>query len=338
MTRVAQISAAQGDSINELRTLRTLSSVFDVHYNNGSLVDDEGAIGSETLGPDRDYDFYYIRNNDDVFSAAKGRRIAFAYPYSKNVFEQADALLVLTDNWKDHLLRRRPDSAVKLERLYGTDIGEVACPVINVGQSMDLRMAGAEPSSVDRFRMKASTTGASVFGYYGNLNKDLYPYTAFAAIERLNTERGRSDPLVALAGRFRKESYISGRGIIHLGSLPYEKMPSLHDVTVANLTNESPLNDCLGNQKVIDSMCRGVPVMCKRYDTFVSQLGDTYPCYYETEEDAYRVARQLIDDRDFHAEVSDLCRARAKYFLPEAVVGRFLGQADELSQLMALAA
>ncbi len=57
------------------------------------------------------------------------------------------------------------------------------------------------------------------------------------------------------------------------------KMSALHTITLANLTNESPLNHCLGNQKVIDSISRGIPMMCQKLDTFVEQLGDDYAAH-----------------------------------------------------------
>jgi len=323
-----RIDIANGDSINELRTLSTLSSFFDVYYNNEAFDRAKESLGSEEIGPSRRYDFYYIRNNPKVFKSIEGRKISFAYPYDEDVFKESYALLVLTQNWKAHLRGEGLDSTQKLKAVYEGKHPQVHCPIINVGQTLDPALADLGVNESDAFDLRVATTGGHVFGYYGNLNKDLYPYMAFSALERLSKERNDANPVIALAGRFRRGSEISYRNSIYLGNVPYHKMPALHANTIANLTNESPLNHCLGNQKVIDSISRGVPMMCQRLDTFVYQLGDDYPCFYETAEEAYKLAKQLIDDRDFLAHVRKVSLERSNFFRPEMVVERFLAQEE----------
>ncbi|WP_243372150.1 hypothetical protein [Microvirga solisilvae] len=326
----SRIVIANGDSINELRTLNTLSSFFDIYYNNDPFDHRKDNLGSDELGPTRQYDYYYIRNSPQLFHAIKGRKISFAYPYNKEVFEDSYALLVLTENWKNHLRGYGIDSSRKLKAVYEGVAPQVSIPILNVGQALDPALADAKVEEYDDFEMRAATTGGKAFGYYGNLNKNLYPYMAFSALERLYNDRGDLNPIIALAGRFRKDSEIRYRNSVYLGTIPYEKMPALHFNTVANLSNESPLNDCLGNQKVIDSISRGVPMMCQRLDTFVYQLGDDYPCFYETEAEAYDLARRLINDGDFFSYARQVSLERSKFFRPEVVKERFLAQ-DELS-------
>lgn len=329
----AQIDIANGDSINELRTLGTLSTIFDVYYNNEPYSDDKLRLGDPEIGPTRDYDYYYIRGNPELFAKVKGVRISFAYPYDEEVFAKSDAFIVLSENWKRHLLRQGEDSERKLEFIYGGVAPKIDVPVLNVGQKIDPRLTGASISDADllEMRMRLTSTG-NVFGYYGNLSRDLYPYRAFEAIERLGKTRGAvCDPVAALAGRFRKGSEISSGNMVYLGSLPYAKMPALHRSTLANLTNESPLNHCLGNQKVIDSISLGVPVVCQRLDTFVEQLGPYYPCYYETADEALRIFDMLINDEDFRDYARAASLRRAGLFRADQVERRFLEQ-DELSQ------
>lgn len=332
LARSGQLTFTSGDRINEYKTLRTLSAHFDVYYNNEAFVEDTSVIGSpDRIGPDRDYDYYYIRNNPEVFSSIDGVRISFAYPYHKEVFEQTDAFIVLTENWKRHLNGTGEDSETKLRTVYNGIVPEVSVPVINVGQTSDEALIRKRPSNTDLFRMRVATTNSkNVFGYYGNLSHDLYPLQAFAALEGLAVETGSADPVIALAGQFRAESHISYRNSVYLGSIPYSQMAALHSVTLANLTNESPLNHCLGNQKVIDSASLGIPVLCKRLDTFVEQLGSDYPCFYETEIEAYQIAKKLITDNAFLESVRRKVLVVAQNFQPETVRDHFLAQPELL--------
>lgn len=325
-----RIDIQNGDSINELRTLKILSSKFDVYYNNEPFDASKNAIGEETVGPTREYDYYYIRNNEKLFDSLEDAKIiSFAYPYSQKVFSRSHALLVLTENWKRHLLRQGNNSVQKLKTVYGGVVPEVTCPVINVGQVMDEGLPHAEVSEKDALEIKVRTTMAPyIFGYYGNLSRELYPYHAFSAIERLSKERGGLDTIIALAGRFRKNSEISYANSIHIGQLPYAKMPALHSATLANLTNESPLNHCLGNQKVIDSISCGVPMMAQRLDTFTEMLGTDYPCLYDTADQAYEIAHRLVNDEEFREDVKRISLLRSRHFAPAAVTERFLAQRE----------
>jgi hypothetical protein len=323
------LDASRGDYINEMRSLRTLQSVFDVFYNNVRLGQSGEANG---LGPNREYDFYYVRNNSEIFNSIKGPRISFAYHYEESVFSDSVGLVVPTENWKEHLLDKRADSDVKLRLVYGTR-PTVLCPVVNVGQTLDPGMAKKDVNSKD---LRCMGAGARLFGYYGNLNKDYYPYKAFAALERLWLEVGpAAGPTIVLAGYFAPGSYIQYQNSTHIGAQPYKRMPALYDNTFVALTNESALNHLLGNQKVIDSMSRGVPILCQRLDTFVDQLGADYPCFYETEDDAYRIAKQLLMDEDFYTALKAYCLQRAQRFTPAAVVQTFLAQREELDRMLA---
>ena len=340
----ARLQVANGDSINEIRALRVLSSVFDVYYNNARFdpaaeIGPEG-VGTDDLGPDRPYDFHYIRNNPALFAAIDGPKLCFAYPYDEAVFAEAAALVVPTGNWKDHLLRRGTDSEAKLRDVYEGVAPEFGCPVLTLGQTIDPALS-PDPDAIPdagrgrrAFAMRAKLTGARAFGLYGNLNKSLYPYRGFAALERLARERGGADPVIALAGRFRAQSRISYANSVYLGQIPHRDMGALYASTWAVMTNESPLNHCLGNQKTLEAMQLGLPVFCQRLDTFEMQLGADYPGLYADEEEAYAIAARLLDDPDFAEDLRARSRARAPFFTVEAAARAFRAQ-PELAGLLA---
>ncbi|WP_299285474.1 hypothetical protein [uncultured Tateyamaria sp.] len=228
--RTPRLNSSRGDLINEMRSLRILSTHFDVYYNNERFVEGLTEIGNPSgLGPDTEYDYYYLRNSPDVFSGIDGRRIAFAYPYDSQTFENAYGLIVPTANWKRHLLAQTDDSRRKVSDAYGCDIPTVTAPVLVVGQSQDPGILKEVTNERDIFPLRTKTTmAAKIFGYYGNLSNDLYPRMAFRALERLADEQGTgSDILVVLAGHFRKNSKISLRKGVHIGNVPYDKIDLL---------------------------------------------------------------------------------------------------------------
>ena len=152
-------------------------------------------------------------------------------------------------------------------------------------------------------------------------------------LKNLHRDFPEHSPTVILAGRFRKGGEIADKNIIHIGNVDYDDMPSLIDVSTATFTTESLLCNTLGSQKVLDSISRGVPVLCRKLDTFVSQLGDNYPCFYESENDAYDLAKNLLMDKDFSEDVRKFCLERSKYHSQTEVTKRFLDQ-PELKSLL----
>ena len=96
-----------------------------------------------------------------------------------------------------------------------------------------------------------------------------------------------------------------------------------------NRSNPEPYYYALGAL----ALSRGVPVLCRKLDTFVSQLGDNYPCFYESENEAYDLAKNLLMDKDFSEDVRKFCLERSKYHSQNEVIKRFLDQ-PELKSLL----
>ncbi len=68
--------------------------------------------------------------------------------------------------------------------------------------------------------------------------------------------------------------------------------------------------------------------MCQKLDTFVEMLGEDYPCLYESENDAYEIARKLVLDEDFREHTREVSITRSKWYDKKAVIERFLAQPE----------
>lgn len=325
-----RIAPTSGDAINELRLYSRLSAYFDVFYNNEPFSEEKQEIGDpDQIGPARDYDFYYTRNNPELTMSIKGKRIAFAYPYHEELFSEVDYLFVPTQSWKTHLQQRGEDSVGKIKIAYDGTIPKISCPIVNVSQAFDDFFVTNRPNEKLLQNLRFRSSNGSVFGYYGNLHKDYYPLTAFRGLESAFLRDPHKRATTVLAGRFRRDSHVAFRNTMYMGNLDYREMPAMLDISTCVLTNETLLNHCLGSYKVIDAMSRDVPVMCKPYDVFVEQLGADYPCYYETEDEACEIASKLVTDQDFRQSVCDSIADRKHLYTRESAIERLGAQLRE---------
>ena len=92
-----------GSQITELSIIKSLSHYYNVYYNN-QLVDfskvNYGLTKTKVEYPDKEYDYYWIRNNDKIFNKCTGKRIVCAAPYNEENYKNADIVVYFTEWWK----------------------------------------------------------------------------------------------------------------------------------------------------------------------------------------------------------------------------------------------
>ena len=97
------IKPVSGSQITELSIIKSLSHYYNVYYNN-QLVDfskvNYGLTKTKVEYPDKEYDYYWIRNNDKIFNKCTGKRIVCAAPYNEENYKNADIVVYFTEWWK----------------------------------------------------------------------------------------------------------------------------------------------------------------------------------------------------------------------------------------------
>src|SRR5688572_13950899 len=81
-SHLARLEDKGGDQITELATLRSLSTRFEVYYNNQRFIPELPGFGfskQDVEPPDTDYDLVYVRSNKKVFAESKERGYLTAY-------------------------------------------------------------------------------------------------------------------------------------------------------------------------------------------------------------------------------------------------------------------
>lgn len=298
----ASMSIAQGDSIGESRILRMLSHDFDVYYNGVRL--DESDPLSVGGGPDvqvpaaGDFDLHYVRANPDVFVQLPHPKVYMAYPYHEEAFRTADALVVTTEAWAD-LLQSAPwvrDRNDFFQRHYPPR-AYIPATIIQFKQAMDPLLGPQAVSARRSSSWQLRFTNAPVsIGYAGRLDADV-PRVSIEAF--LNATEGSP---VVYAGRIRSgapPTLLHHDRALYVGSVPYLEMPSFYDALAMTTTQEGSNAQFLGNNKVLDSIQVGTPVITLRNRVRDEYLGRDYSGLFDTRPQALSIFKSFAADPAF---------------------------------------
>jgi len=293
------LSIAHGDSIGEARILRMLSHDFDVYYN-GVRLDETNPLdfggGTDVRVPTGDeYDLYYVRANPEVFLQLPHPKVTMAYPYHEEAFRAADALVVTTEAWGELLQADRGtrDSNHFFQRHYPPR-AHIPGRVIQFKQATD-PLLGPEAVSarqVAKWRFEF-TSAAAPIGYAGRLDADI-PRISIDAF--LNATSGSP---VVYAGRIRSGAapeLLRHDRALYVGSVPYVEMPSFYSALAITTTQEGSDAQFLGNNKVLDSISVGTPVITQRNRVRDEYLGEDYQGLFDTPPQAEQLFRSFVAD------------------------------------------
>ena len=319
----AAIRYDNGDRINELRFLNVLSRFGDVFYNGRSFVRGaaEAGGGDRIATPDRgDYDLVYVRGNAEVFTAAPGPKIYLGLPYSRAAFEAADAVAVTTQPWK--LALEAPSGAARerwdLDRYYDRETFTPPRSVIHIEQSIDERF---DPSCVadprtDDFKVRFGW--GFTIAYMGRLHDNSLPYALMAATPKLRA--AYPDLNIVMAGPSKVEW--AGRGVNYVGRIGYGEMPYAISACDMMVYDHDETGHWLGAGKVLDALACGVPVLCRRHEARVEQLGADYPLFFDDEAELVDRVAAYRRSKDVREQCHAILRARRIHYLPDAVAAR----------------
>lgn len=305
------LNSARGDGIGEMRILQMLSHFADVYYNGVPIQRGGQSFGfGETLALPRDeYDLYYVRANNTLFAKLPHPKICMAYPYDEEIFSMADGLVVTTDIWKRILINPSFQNIFFdfFSKWYPNNF-ETSKPIIQFKQAIDPSFASTAATDQGRNAWKFKLTNTDVFGFYGRLDKSSLPYSVMKAAD------ADRRILLAFAGRIRNdlksEKTVFSRHI-YLGEVPYDKMPHLIRATACTLAGESCDDDVLGSNKVLDSICLGVPVICKRNPVRNEYLGPEYLGLFDDQDHAAELLGLFVSDRTYRRKIFEQTGAAA---------------------------
>lgn len=353
LAKQSLLEPVSGDRINEIGLIRALSASFDVYYN-GVLADPTAEAFGRTDGvivepKPGEYDLVYVRANRDVFLNAPSPKLWFASPYDAECFAAADAIVCMTQPWKERLQTYSADSFDYFDRMYPVDMvapkrcilfPQVVKFLPSEGELRSLRSKSVsldvprnKSSWIARFtaalrRGNDSADHRLVLRHFGPIRDSNYPHHLVRALADTGISR-----------RIRAQSIGAGskkempRSVEVFGRMDQGMALALLAQTPAIWYHQQRAGNFAGSLKVLEAMAMGVPILAPRWDARVCELGEDYPFFWTPSagddfatagQDAFEGAlHKLLDASPQHLRtVSDQLRTRVQAHTVEAVSKR----------------
>lgn len=314
----ASIRWDNGDRINELRFINVLSQFADVYYNGvlyrpGSEM--AGRPGPITPPEPGQYDLVYVRANPEVFQNYQGRKIYLGLPYDAKSFNQADAIAVTTEIWRESMAAfpKGADAARMLSVAFPRDDFVRPRQVINIGQSIDQSFDGRweRHSATDAYRV--SFGWGFTIGYFGRLFPESMPHDLIACAARLRVE---IPGLNIVFGGTKKTTLPAG--VNYIGRVPYPRMKFAISACDLVVCNQEPAGEWLGAGKVLDALACRTPILSPRHAARYEQLGEGYPLYFSSSAELGEKVARYHQSAVFRLECAEYIEERRALFLPDS--------------------
>lgn len=305
-----------GDKINESRFYRALSKHFDVYYNGQLFIPEEKDFGIKDvpiLPPKDKYDLYYVRANNRILAECPHPKVAMGMPYSPWLYQHVDAIVTTTEKWKQLIetYNNSLNTRTILKDWYKGD--EIIIPpkkIINIRQTIDPLFEKEIPIN-DILIKKISFELKPTFGFFGSLAMQIFPNNAIKALTRIQNERGNIN--IFMAGKKYENTQLPNN-VKYLGLLPYDQTLSYMRACTCLIANEGVETEYLGSGKVLDAIAAKTPILAYRSAVREEQLGKDYLGFYKTEEEAYFIAKMIIENEFFRKKIVDQLSERYKIF------------------------
>lgn len=314
------LNTTGGDKINEIRFYTALSKHFEVYYN-GQLFDpyaiDYGIKDLPIQIPEDNYDVYYVRANNRILYNCPRPKVAMGIPYSSWLYHHVDAVITTTESWKQAILNY--NNSTYYRELVGDWYGNsekiiVPKKVINIRQTIDSNfMEKIDANTLMRNRISFGLK--PTFGFFGSLAMQIFPNLAIKALQRM-INNGYDINIIA-AGKKYSNTIVPNK-VKYLGYLPYESIPDYIQTCTCLIANEGVETEYLGSGKVLDAIAAGIPILSYRSAVREEQLGKDYLGFYSSEEEAYFIAKFILENPFFRKKIVDQLKLRYEMFSTES--------------------
>jgi len=278
------IKPISGSQITELSIIKSLSHHYNVYYNN-QLVDfskpNYGLTKSKVELPDKKYDYYWIRNNDNIFKNCKGTKILCAAPYNGENYKNADIVVCYTETWKKKL--------EKTSKKYNNSNDIIPKKVLVAFQSISKCFFNKiDFNKVDKYRnifLKSKKNCDLLIGHFGRISPSCYPKYLLPAFDKLCIKYPNKNLKLIFCGNNshqKKKIITNNKNVLTHNGIPHNKIYKY--IQLCHLTTSdydiSSVN-WGGCMHIIESIACGVPILCGNFDVRKEQLGEDYPLFWD---------------------------------------------------------
>lgn len=299
------LDTSSGDRINEINTYRCLNQFADVYYNNQKLdFTDKVNFGTNpnaVLEKPGKYDLYYVRANEKVFRSIKGKKIYFCVPNNQECFKQADAIVYITEAWKEAMKDRQNNY---LKNVY-KDTDYIPNKSIVFNQTTNPKDLKNHSKTLE---IKSKFKGFTI-GIFGRVVKSDYPHYLLAIIDKL-----KGCNILCTRSKIFNEQVPGTKKITFIDRIDHFDVPYLASACDCLLYNKNTQSPYAGSLRVTEALSYGIPVFVARFDSLLEKFGSDYELYYDNENELYEKIMYLKNNPDEKIRIGKKLLKRAEKF------------------------
>lgn len=336
------LSYSSNDMIDEIILYKILSKFANVFYNNQLFIPDEKDFGIKNIPislPDKIYDLYYVRDNQNILDKLPNPKIYYYIPY--NNYVNVTALVTSTKTCKYKLAKREISQDIIGFIDYLNILTPIPKRILSFEQSFEnifkpnLQFHSKTAEYKKLFKGNSSLP-SFIIGINHNLSTSNFPYSLLHIMpdiydkysEKINIKIVL--PSHPLTTKYKNEKYISFvSDIFNYHDMPY--ILSAYDtIFIGDRTNQSHYN---GDRFTLEAMASGIPIICGDTDVKKEQLKDDYDLFWHyvpnnnrisiyTEEQIYKYLCKLISDIHYRKYISNKLIDRSNQYKIDTVAER----------------
>ena len=304
LCNISIIKPNSGDQITEISIMKCLSLYYDVYYNNQLINFNKPNYGlTKTIiePPNKKYDYYWIRNNDEILLKCDGIKIRCGAPYNIIAYEKSDIIICYTKSWEDKL-KNYNKKYVESGNLY--PISKICLPknILTVYQTIEDRFYNTFDSSTKLlYRNKLVTTDCDLLiGHFGRVSESCYPKYLLPAFDRLCENYPNKKLKLIFCGKnahFRIPIKTNNpHVIIKLDGVDYNEIDKyIKSCDLITSDYNSPTANWGGCMHIIESMACGIPIICGNFDVRIEQLGHDYPFFWNKDLNDVEIINEIYN-------------------------------------------
>lgn len=298
---LSELAPTGGDRINELATLRWMSSVGDVYYN-GVYFDPAMNTAGDSLRPvalpDENWDLVYIRSNPVILDEANRRNLTTLYlsMYDGDVaasmkkdapiYQKVDHVAVMTRAMDDLYKRSLAEMGVNISTVLLEQPGRA-----------DFSPRRNEPLT-RTFRRQWGD--GFIIGFFGRIDQAAMP-KSFLNVRHL-ARHYLPDVRIVFGGRIARNFTIPDDLVVLDRYIPGDHMANALSACDMTLGVEQPHADWAGSNRALDCVRCDTPLLTRPYAARVEQLGKDYPFFFETSQDLLDLIIRWRSSAEFRDE------------------------------------
>jgi len=283
------IQPISGDQITEISIMKCLSLYYNVYYNNQLIDFNKPNLGltKEVVElPNKEYDYYWIRNNDNILLNCKGIKIRCGAPYTEESYKKSDIIVCYSKSWEEKL-NNYNIKYVESDNLYPKSKIIIPKKTITIYQTIDNRFYNRITESEKLYYRKILVKSNCDFliAHFGRISKTCYPKHLLPAFDKLCKKYpNKNIKLVFCAGKNYFKIDINTKNpniIINKNMIEHANIHKyIQSCDLITSDYNSPTADWGGCMHILESMACGIPILCGNFDVRKEQLGENYPFFW----------------------------------------------------------